>query len=367
MINNVKEKLQPLSSNFKILSRFIKLCHKYSKSYIVLAVLQAFFKAAIIIPNIIFPKYIIDALIKGNGVEYIFKLALAYIICSAAIKVLNHTINYFKNLNIEKLLYSFENDINNTVVTMKFEHVEDPNVLNMKESALHAINNEQVFEKVIDTLSILLVDIINMIMFIIIVAAFNILILIPVVFIVLLNSKNFYKLEKLKYESNQNAIPINRGYIYNIVLTMDFFFFIDIRVNACSDLVLSKMKEYNKQVYEIFSTMYKNEGHYNGINKINIQIQMACVYLYIAYKALRRKISVGDFTMYTVAINEFGNTLINFITTAIEISQLCNYLKMYYKFNDIAENERYVNKKSIEKGDFKIEFKNISFKYPRIE
>lgn len=361
----MKKKLSSISNNFRILFKFVGLCSRFSKNYVPLALLLAFFKAIIIIPNIVFSKFIIDALINKNEITYILKLVLGYILCNAFIKISNCIIKYFTDLNIEKLLYQFENEINDNITTMKFENVEDPEVLNMKESVLHAINNERVFEKVINTLSILLIDIINMIILVLIVASFNILILVPVLLIIWLNSKNFSKLEKLKYESNQNAIPINRGYIYNIMLTMDFSKGKDIRANNCSNLVLSKMKKYNDKTHEIFSWMYKSEGKYNGINKVNLQIQMAAVYIYVAYEAIKNVISIGEFTMYVGAVNEFSKTLISFINTVIEINQLCNYLKLFYDFQDISRNENEGSKEVVEKSDFVIEFQNVSFKYPR--
>ncbi len=68
--------------------------------------------------------------------------------------------------------------------------------------------------------------------------------------------------------------------------------------------------------------------------------------------------------MYARAARSFSDSLLGFINSFIEINQLCMYLELFVKFDEIkSKNDGGIYTKEDLK-DYTIEFRDVSFSYP---
>lgn len=97
---------------------------------------------------------------------------------------------------------------------------------------------------------------------------------------------------------------------------------------------------------------------------------MLLIYGYMAYLVIIGSISIGDFSMYISAGNNFTNYITEFIYNAVQLRQMCLYLDTYLKFEQLPSKGK-TGKKSVnsilDSNKITIEFKHVYFKYPRSE
>ena len=98
-------------------------------------------------------------------------------------------------------------------------------------------------------------------------------------------------------------------------------------------------------------------------------LQTIIVMIYIAGKIYTKSIMVGDFMLYVATITRFVtgvSSLVNHIGGLIYNNQ---FLKLLFDYYDLPD-DRYLGTLPIEKrsdNEYEIEFKNVSFKYPKTD
>ena len=98
-------------------------------------------------------------------------------------------------------------------------------------------------------------------------------------------------------------------------------------------------------------------------------LQTIVVMIYIAGKIYTKSIMVGDFMLYVAAITRFVtgvSSLVNHIGGLVYNNQ---FLKLLFDYYDLPD-DRYLGTLPIEKrsdNEYEIEFKNVSFKYPKTD
>lgn len=128
---------------------------------------------------------------------------------------------------------------------------------------------------------------------------------------------------------------------------------------------MDKIKKYNSESLNSFGKLFRIVGKYQGLEKVNLQFQMAAIYGYMTYKVFKGTIGIGSFTMYAAAANNFSTTISSFILNFIELRQGCKYLEPYMQLEEIKSSSIQGNRNIEDIDKCKIEFRNVSFKYPR--
>lgn len=359
------KKIHGLKENLGILIYFLRLTHNISKSYVPTILLASFFKSIAPFINIIVPKFVIDELIGQQRVELFVQLIGVLVLGNFLMNVINRWFEMKIKIANEKMMYSIDLVVSEKIVDMDFENIEDPEILDLKERALFAIDNQGAIERVVENFAKAISEIISIAGLVTIVLTLNGFIILAVLAIIALNSKIFDKLQRMRYEDGQKSIPENRAFIYFGKLTSDFSLGKDIRLYNIAPLILSKSNKFHTAILDIYTKHYRTEGKYNGISNINLQFQMILVYAYLTFKVFVGALTIGDFTMYASATSGFSTSVSSFINTFIELNQLCRYLDLFIQFEQLESKNQNGNKSLGEINQNVIEFKNVSFKYPR--
>ncbi len=93
------------------------------------------------------------------------------------------------------------------------------------------------------------------------------------------------------------------------------------------------------------------------------------IYLYVAMKAFAGAYDVGSIVLYVGAITQFTQGFSGLFGSIGELIKNNPFLEKIFNFLDI-ENKKYQGTLSVEKrhdNEYQIEFKNVSFKYPRTD
>ncbi len=350
--------------NSKLLIHFYKRVFSMSPTYVITLLISTTVKAFTPFINIIIPKLIIDELM-GNQEKHKLILYVGILVFgNLIVKILN---SYFKKkVEVGEIdfMYKLDTYLGSKCVDMDFENVEKSEVLDLKEKAFFAIYNLNAIGRTIENGANIVNQVITMLGLGYILSILNPLVIVIILLIVCMNSLLFKKMEKVQYEGNQKSIYDDRAFGYYLRLTSDFSMGKDIRLYNSSSLLIKKMKHFMDNLLRIYSKQFTQIGKYSGLSNVNVQIQTVIVYAYLVVKVLAEKITLGSFTMYASAARSFSDSILGFVNSFIEINQLCMYLELFTKFDEIkSKNDGGIyNKEDLK--DYTIEFCDVSFSYP---
>lgn len=354
-----------MKNDIKIISYFLRLTYKVSKSYIPLLLLTSIFKAATPFLNIIMPKFIIDELMGSKRIDRFILLVAIIVIGNSLLNIINKWLDTLVQIKNQEVVNGFDLLIGKGIMDMDFQNIEDPEVLDLKEKALFPMKNQGVIERMVRDLVDSVAQLFTIIGLIAVISTLNIFIILLIVGIVVINTFVFKKSQEVQFEFNQRLTPLNRLFGYFADITSDFSIGKDVRLYNISPLMMNKINKYNKMSISGFGEMAKSMGKYNGLTQVNVQIQMVVVYCYITYKVYIGSIGIGDFSLYINSAINFSSSVAKFIETFIEVRQMCRYLDLYLEFERIKPTVSSEGKKVGKLEGCTIEFKNVSFKYPR--
>ncbi len=356
-----------MKKNIMIAIHYLSLAHKMSKTYIPLLCITAIIKSLSPFLNIIMPKFILDELIGEKRVEILVLYVSITVLGNGLINLLIKVLDTKVDIANFAMVNSFELHMGEHIMSMDYENLEDPEILDQKEKAIFPINNQGVLWRMFGSMINLLQGLITMIGLIAIVATLNVFLLLIIIAIMLVNASLLKKQQSMYYEMYQGLIPLNRKFGYYITLIGDFSMAKDVRINHMAPFILKKVEDYNSESIFQFGKYFAKFGRTDGISAINLQIQMVAVYAYMAWQVLKGIIGVGSFTMYIAAANSFSGSIFTMLANFIEFNQNCKYLEQYLEF-ERRPSRKDSGKKAIKnKEQVEIEFRNVSFRYPRSE
>ena len=352
-------------TDLKIVLYVYKLAHRLCKSYLPLVISSSFVTAVQPLINMMMLKFIIDELTGAKRIPYFIILVGIAMSANFILNVLQNILKTWVAIKDNDLMNGFDLMIGEKVMSLDFEMVEDPEILDLKERALFPVHNQGVFQSVIEQAMTLVSQVITMIGLIAILTTLNPLLIIFLFVMAVITTLINKKTQKVMYDFYQLLIPVNRKFGYYAKVTTDFSYGKDIRLYEMDKLLIDRIAEYNETSLSVFTKLYVVLGRYLGYNELVLQLQMVLVYVYMAYKVVTKSIGFGDFTMYASAATQFGQCLSIVGSTYMEMSQMCRYLEPYLEF-DALKSTRSNGKRTLDSSlTPTIEFRGVSFKYPK--
>ena len=192
------------------------------------------------------------------------------------------------------------------------------------------------------------------------------LILIFIIIIIFIDALFLKKTQASELEFFNELIKDNRKMNYYMGLIKDFSIAKEIRIHSIDELILAKIKKYVEHSTAKFIKLSSSIGKNIGKACMFAQIILFFIYMYIVFQMSIHKISVGSFTMYVSAINEFNMAINELIKCILEYKQMCNLLIPYISFETIITNKSKKRTATypLHSQKMVIEFKNVYFKYP---
>ena len=323
---------------------------------------------------VILPKYIIEflmAIVQGTPYEEVRNKLLwtvGLLIASDFVcKVLFNVINAVTRAYMELFNRRLEQNISAHAMAMDFEHTEDPAALDQLNKAKEGISwySGGVVNILNDFYTIVLNICILICGSLLVIKGCPWLIVIQSVGLVFIGYFNF-KNNEIQVKSFQRLSGLNRRFGYYFYQVANFIFGKDIRLYNSADMFSARGQEENKKMYGVWKQQamdtMKNNQYVNIVNTFRDSIS----YFYLGVLALMKRITVGDFTMYVGAASAFYWAMYRIVTGVQEVTKHCSYMAEYLLF---MEYPAVMPKGSepVKEQAHVIEFKDVSFKYPRGE
>ncbi len=323
---------------------------------------------------VILPKYIIEflmAIVQGTPYEEIKEKLLwtvglligSEFLCNIMLNVLNAVKVSYQELFNRYL----EQSISKHAMAMDFEHTEDPDALDQLNKAKEGITwySGGVVNILNDFYNIVLNICILLCGSVLVIKGCPWLIVIQMVGLLFIAYFNFRNNE-IQVKSFQALSGLNRRFGYYFYQVANFIFGKDIRLYDSADMFSARGQEENEKMYGVWKKQamdtMKNNQYVNIVNTFRDSIS----YFYLGFLALMKQITVGDFTMYVSAASAFYWAMYRVVTNVQEVTKHCSYMAEYLIFMEYPAVMTKGTEKVKEQAHT-IEFKDVSFKYPRSE
>lgn len=318
--------------------------------------------------GIFLPKFLIDELLGQRRIEIILMTLIGFFLLSS---VVNYSIAWLRcaySPRVTKIRTDYITMISDKIMKMDFKNTEDPEVLNKIKSVMNAVmSNNTGVEGVYHTLLGLFGRLTAFIGYISIVLFLSPWILLFLIINVLISYALTMRVKKYEYSQKEKAADKDRRTFYVFDTMYDFAYGKDIRIYDLKNILIDKFKKFRGERIDISNDVQEKQLKVKIVDVILLVIRECVVYGYLIYNVLFTGMGIGDFTMYFSTINGFGDWMKGILDDLANIKAQNMYLDDMREFLEIkSENKEKTRDIPID-SSYEIEFKNVSFKYPKTD
>lgn len=318
--------------------------------------------------GIFLPKFLIDELLGQRRIEIILMTLIGFFLLSS---VVNYSIAWLRcaySPRVTKIRTDYITMISDKIMKMDFKNTEDPEVLNKIKSVMNAVmSNNTGVEGVYHTLLGLFGRLTAFVGYISIVLFLSPWILLFLIINVLISYALTMRVKKYEYSQKEKAADKDRRTFYVFDTMYDFSYGKDIRIYDLKNILIDKFKRFRGERIDISNDVQEKQLKVKIVDVILLVIRECVVYGYLIYDVLFRGMGIGDFTMYFSTINGFGDWMKGILDDLANIKAQNMYLDDMREFLEIKSENKEKTKDIPIDSSYEIEFKNVSFKYPKTD
>lgn len=344
----------------------IKTSIRYNYRYLVLFIPAIVLTSVSPFIAILFPKWIIDSVQSQKEIGFIILLAIIMFSLRLIISFSTSLINRAQSLILMDINTKMRLDVIEKTMNIRYEYLETPEYIDLKGRAEKCIGNDYNISKIANISANFISSIIQIIGLISIISRVNILIFAVIIVIIIINSVVKSAEAKKTYTIRKKFSTLARKLFELIYISWDYKYAKDIRVYNLKDW----LNEKKQRLYKLFSRGLVAEFMYTSITNLfrailNV-LQEGLFYAYLVYKFFTDNMTLGDFTMYLSAISQFSSCMESIMGSYVALYEASMYITDYRRYMELDELQQInVGKPPI--NFEKIEFKNVSFKYPNTD
>lgn len=378
MSKNTKEKKQKKESMLSVtgptLKYVLKIAWKKKKSVFAAYLIKFIAKALNEFKLLLLPKLLVDELvmiIQGASVSEHLMPVIIYVAITIGAEFLASLLDGFANGYTTYCSVFFDQEfeylLSEKSMEMDFQYTEDPDVLDKQNKAKEGMSwYSGGVIGILNTLFDLVFNVALAITSVSIIAMYCPL-LIPVQIIVMGTVAYFnYRKQVIETDFFLKLSGINRMFGYYFYELSDFRYGKDIRLYDSSDMMNDRASGFSDKFTNLFGEQshqcVKNDYKGNIANAIRDGIS----YFYMGYLTLKKVLTLGDFTMCVSAASRLYQSMMGAVSCVQGITKACNYASKFVKFMDYPDTLQKGSEK-VSEGEHTIEFRDVSFKYPRAD
>lgn len=252
-------------------------------------------------------------------------------------------------------------------LVVDYEKIEDPNWIDLIQRQSRALNSDgSGYQGTLDTFLTILPNAFTSLVFIVLLSMISPFLIIFVLLYLVLATTSAVLGAKYEYSKRKDMTHHFRKEEYYTKAASDFSYAKDIRVYNLSDKLLSLIRFELNSLKKIYNQISRHVFLYSILECLS----MLLLFGFTMYFSLHSFISTGSISTLLfniMVVTTLIPLLTNIITKVLNLVRCIKEVEEYYQFKDENFKER-EEKNSIEINEpLEIEFKNVSFKYPRSE
>ena len=266
---------------------------------------------------------------------------------------------------LKMTLYQLKQSLGQGIMKIPYEQLEDPKMRNLLELA----KDTNQFNEMMDHISRILTHfmMITGLITIILLADFRIMAIATVVIALRLFMNK--KIRNIWGTYRPLYGPIMNKSFYFFSLKRDIEYGKEVRLNQIENLISKKHQESTNDYLNVSRKHNISLRNHNMIVDVALIIQEIAVYGILGFQVIYHNLSIGDFSLLLATINQFSGSMIQIATSFSDLQVKGLLLEEFRYCMELVENVDDENsfQNELSGRDYKIEFKNVFFKYPNNE
>ena len=344
--------------------KFIKFSFKADKKYYFLVLLNCIINALLTVFNSYSLSLIIASCEKGDYTSSLYRggaialiNVLFYFLCkllSSRIEIETQVMNNRVN---EELCY--------ILTRVEFQAIEDPYYLELTERAKQAIENQGCIFGFISSLASLLQGIITLFGLMAVILTFDYIVLIIIfVSFVIFTGLTLLSL-KTQVKFFNDLIPINRRFGYYLTILTEPRYGKDFRFYPIGKFMNKKFEDYGDEQAKYLKRVGNILGLVGAAQSVLKVIENILIYSYLILKTIKNSLPVSRFSLFISCALSFSSVIESMVNTSTSFLRHSQYVA---PIMELVELPLPLEKKDAIpfEGEIEtIEFRNVSFTYPR--
>lgn len=349
----------------KNLFKILKLMNEKNKGFLLKAIAFSLILGILPLYNIIAPKLVID---EFNGARR-FSIMLMIVLGVLLINFISSEINFYSRFYYMKIFQNFIFElqfmVNEKVLRLPIELTDSKSIQNKVEQASESI---WYVYSLFDVFTMVVGALITGIISIIILIRLNIFVPFLIFGLFLLNIPLAKKIKKNEISYTEKSAIESRIYRYYMYFSKDFKYSKDLKIYKGEKLILDKAAFHLNQMYKVNHKYFTSNGAYLGLMNLINNSGVIVSFIYLSFRLIENTLSIANFTLYFNSLIRLIDGLNILQQNSANIMGANTILEVLFEFLAIKEDESTENGiKDIDLSNVKIEFKNVSFKYPTSE
>jgi ATP-binding cassette subfamily C protein len=323
---------------------------------------------------IVMPKLIIDELTGGGSTDRVILLAVLFgaaLFITGSITGISYGFGTIPSgsmsIRFIALRIRFHARQNLKNMTMDFQNLENPEILDMSQRAERAMygNYEGVegMSRLVLTMFRSLLTLLGTISVVVVMGYWLLLVAIAVLAV------NYIVSNRARIRDKQildDLAPTNRKIRYMEDMTSDFRYGKDLRIFSLKDFVLQRLSAEHNTSFEGGVKRQKLALFSGNVGSVTTLVQEIAMYAWLCRQVITGAINIGSFLMYITSIRTFSASLDElldgFVSLQRQSAVICDY-RAYVDLPDAKTGGAPVPEEKLTGGGT-VEFEHVSFKYP---
>lgn len=314
----------------------------------------------------ILSKIIIDSVIAEKSVKFLIVSIIIMLVVQVLISDVSEYIFFQSWWRIIRARYSFEPLRLNQILSIRYDKLEKQETLNLAQKAAAATeNNSNGIESFLRNLQAFLTSGFQLVIAMFLIVSLNPIVVLLMLIFAYIGYRITGNARKKDKELMWDILPqYERGRDYYKNISKDFSYGKDIRLFNMQKFILNKEKREAKMVHQIMKKSNNRWIKYSTINYFYFLMNEIVMYAWLVYAVLQGQIGIGDFSLYLMTMKTFFESVSAFLDSISRIKKDSYEVSDFRRFIELPEENN--GKCLILEKDIpvKIEFKNVSFRYP---
>ncbi len=356
------------SNAINTLIYYAKLLYQTRKSFFAAYIITIIFNGVLPVINVILEKELVESVIDKSIKTFSLYTVIIVAINLFSMIIINRLSNVMNSV-YELVQNDFQIKISDKITKLNLETIESGEFHDQLEKAKTGISwYSGGIVGITNNVSLFISSIITICGTLTIIVKFSISVVFFIILTSILNIVVTALAQKRDANFRKRLVTVNRKLGYFLNIFTDRKITKEVRLYKADELIEEKVNNF-------LDTEWKEERKRTTYgNKIRVLIDVinyanqTFLYLFFAWKTIRKAITISSFTIYLNAGITFYNGIINVTTQYIEIEKNSSFLKEYMTFMQLPERNKQIKYTNILPHKIKtIEFKNVSFRYSNSE
>lgn len=323
--------------------------------------------AAYPFPAVLLPKLVIGELTGRARPEYVLYIVLGFFLIASLLSFLKDVANQNSYMRLTRLRIDYISSMFSRILRMDYPNCEDDKFFDERQKAFDSTSgNDNGVEGVYRSLFLAPAIVLTVAVLAVFIGLKNPLILVAILINIAAVAFIGRKVHAFRFARREALGHAQRRMDYFLRTAQDFAYGKDIRVYGLRERVIANCKREVQGYIDILSLIAKKEYVLGFVGLATLLVSDAATYGLLALDVVHG-MSIADFSMYLAAAASLSLYLKNLTKEVTTIFNESEYVNELFAFLDEDLEGAQGARGPIENDTLEIEFRDVSFKYPRSE